>query len=77
MPRYEDMIEAEQYVVIYPNRAAAIRHHGGMPPGAGYPPPDDAVFSGRSSPAGFLALDAQRAADAVTKSATLSHATVS
>src|SRR5215472_16443163 len=44
MPRYEDMTEAEQYAVIYPDRAAAIRRHGGMPPGVGYPPPDDAVF---------------------------------
>ena len=45
MPRYEDMTEAEQYAVIYPDRAAAIRRHGGMPPEAKYPPPDDAVFT--------------------------------
>jgi hypothetical protein len=78
MPKYEDMTEAEQYAVIYPDRAAAIRRHGGMPPGAKYPPPDDAVFRDiitGNSPV-FLALDAQRAADAVTESATPSHATV-
>src|SRR5215472_11631610 len=72
MPRYEDMTEAEQYAVIYPDRAAAIRRHGGMPPGAKYPPPDDAVFREiitGNSPV-FLALDAERAAEAVTESAT-------
>jgi len=77
MPKYEDMTEAEQYAVIYPNRAAAIRRHRGMPPGAGYPPPDDAVFGEivtGNSPV-FLALDAQRAADAVTESGTPSHIT--
>jgi hypothetical protein len=78
MPRYEDMTEAEQYAVIYPDRAAAIRRHGGMPPGAGYPPPDDAVFreivTGNS--AVFVALDAEVAADAVAESATPSHVTV-
>ena len=77
LPKYEDMTEAEQYAVIYPNRAAAIRRHGGMPPGAGYPPPDDAVFGEivtGNSPV-FLALDAQRAADAVTESETPSHIT--
>jgi hypothetical protein len=77
MPKYEDMTEAEQYAVIYPDRAAAIRRHGGMPPGAGYPPPDDAVFrelvTGNS--AVFLALDAERAAGAVAESATPSQAT--
>ena len=60
------MTEAEQYAVIYPDRAAAIRRHGGMPPGAKYPPPDDAVFTeivtGNSLV--FRDLDAQRAADA-------------
>jgi hypothetical protein len=72
------MTEAEQYAVIYPDRAAAIRRHGGMPPGAGYPPPDNAVFGKLvtgNSPV-FLALDAERAAGVVTESATLSHATV-
>jgi hypothetical protein len=77
MPKYEDMTAAEQYAVIYPDRAAAIRRHGGMPPGAKYPPPDDAVFreivSG-DSPV-FLALDPERAADAVTESEILSHKT--
>jgi hypothetical protein len=78
MPKYEDMTEAEQYAVIYPNRAAAIRRHGGMPPGAEYPPPDDAMFREIVTGNGpvFLALDAQRAADAVTESETLSHITV-
>jgi hypothetical protein len=79
MPRYEDMTEAEQYAVIYPDRAAAIRRHGGMPPGAKYPPPDDAVFreivTGTSTV--FLALDAERAADSVAETAILSHVEVS
>jgi hypothetical protein len=68
MPRYEDMTEAEQYAVIYPDRAAAIRRHGGMPPGAKYPPPDDAVFRDIITGNGpvFLALDAEPVADAVT-----------
>src|SRR5271166_4684436 len=77
MPKYQDMTEAEQYAVIYPARAAAIRRHGGMPPGAKYPPPDDAVFreivTGNS--AVFRDLAAQRAADAVTESATASRET--
>jgi hypothetical protein len=63
--------------VIYPDRAAAIRRHGGMPPGAGYPPPDDAAFREiitGNSPV-FLDLDAQSAPDAVAKSATLSQTT--
>ncbi|HME25700.1 MAG TPA: hypothetical protein VKI44_30935, partial [Acetobacteraceae bacterium] len=29
MPKYQDMTEGEQYAVIYPDRAAAIRRHGG------------------------------------------------
>ena len=32
--------EAEQYALIYPNRAAEIRAHGGVPPTARYGPPD-------------------------------------
>jgi hypothetical protein len=77
MPKYQDMTEAEQYAVIYPDRAAAIRRHGGMPPGAKYPPPDDAVFRDivtGDSPV-FLALDAEPAVDAVTESVTLSRKT--
>jgi hypothetical protein len=79
MPRYEDMTTAEQYAVIYPDRAAAIRRHSGMPPGAKYPPPDDAVFRDIITGNGpvFPALDAEPAADAVTESATASHAAVS
>ena len=79
MPKYQDMTEAEQYAVIYPDRAAAIRRHGGMPPGAKYPPPDDAVFREivTSTSTVFLALDAERAADAVAESATQSHVEVS
>src|SRR5271165_5441998 len=77
MPKYEDMTEAEQYAVIYPDRAAAIRRHGGMPPGAKYPPPDDAVFTEivtGNSPV-FLALDAEHAAEAVAESEISSHTT--
>ena len=59
MPRYEEMIAAEQYAVIYPDRAVAIRRHGGMPPGAKFPPPDRDIIREivtGSSPV-FLALD--------------------
>jgi hypothetical protein len=73
------MTEAEQYAVIYPDRAAAIRRHGGMPPGAKYPPPDQHIIPDivTSSSAVFLALDAERAADSVAETAMLSHAEVS
>jgi hypothetical protein len=79
MPRYEDMTTAEQYAVIYPDRASAIRRHGGMPPAATFPPPDrdiiEEIATGDSLV--FLALDADRLAGDGTESATLSHATVS
>lgn len=42
-PKYEDMTPAEQYAVVYPDRAAAIRLHRGMPPGEKFPPPDPAI----------------------------------
>jgi hypothetical protein len=48
-----------------------------MPPGAKYPPPDDAVFRDiitGNSPV-FLALDAEPTVDVVTESVTLSHTT--
>jgi hypothetical protein len=61
-PTFKDMTEAEQYAVTRPGRAVAIRRCGGMPPGATFPPPDHAI----------IALDAEFAADAVTKSETLS-----
>ena len=32
--------EAEQYALLHPRRAAEIRYHGGLPPGATYGPPD-------------------------------------
>jgi hypothetical protein len=78
MPKYEDMTEAEQYAVLYPDRTAAIRQDHGMPPGAKFPPPDRAIISEivtSNSPV-FLALDAQCAADNVTESEKPSLATV-
>jgi len=77
-PKYEDMTEAEQYAVLYPDRATAIRRNRGMPPGAKFPPPDRAIISEivtSNSPA-FLALDARCAADDVTESETPSLETV-
>ena len=76
MPRYEDMTEAEQYAVIHPDRAAAIRHHGGMPPAATFPPPDRAIVReiATGDSAVLLALDAERAARHATETATPSHA---
>jgi hypothetical protein len=77
MPRYEDMTEAEQYAVIYPDRAAAIRRHGGMPPGTKYPPPDQHIIPDivTSNSTVFLALDAELTEDTVAEYATPSHAT--
>ena len=47
--------------MLYPDRAVAIRRHGGMPPNATFPPPQDdiihALVTGRT-PA-LLALDRQ------------------
>jgi hypothetical protein len=34
------LAEAEHYAILYPNRAAEIRAHGGVPPIARYGPPD-------------------------------------
>jgi hypothetical protein len=79
MPRYEDMTTAEQYAVIYPDRAAAIRRHGGMPSAAKYPPPERDIVGEivASDSLVFLALDADRPAGDGAESATQSHATVS
>jgi hypothetical protein len=78
MPRYEDMTTAEQYAVIYPDRAAAIRRHGGMPPAAKYPPPErdiiEEIATGDSLV--FLAFDAELATDDVSPDATQSHVAV-
>ncbi len=35
--------DEELYAILHPRRAAAIRRHGGMPPGASFAPPDDAL----------------------------------
>ena len=79
MPRYEDMTTAEQYAVIYPDRAAAIRRHGGMPPAATFPPPDrdiiEEIATGDSLV--FLGLDADRPPGDGTKPETVSHTMVS
>ena len=76
MPRYEEMTTAEQFAVIYPDRAAAIRRHGGMPPAATFPPPDRAIVReiATGDSAVLLALDAERAARHATETATPSHA---
>jgi hypothetical protein len=36
----EQMDPAEQYAVLYPQRAALIRAHGGLPPNANFGPPE-------------------------------------
>ena len=79
VPSYEEMTAAEQYAVIYPDRAAAIRRHGGMPPAAKFPPPDrDTVGEiATGSSLVFLALDADHPPGDATESATPSHTTVS
>ena len=38
--RYASYSEAEQYAINYPRRAAEIRAYGGVPPNAGYGPPE-------------------------------------
>jgi hypothetical protein len=58
-PTRDPTKEAEFYAAVYPDRAVAIRRHGGMPPNATFPPPEDdiihALVTGRT-PA-LLALD--------------------
>ena len=58
-PTRDPIKEAEFYAAIYARRAVAIRRHGGMPPNATFPPPEDdilhALVTGRT-PA-LLALD--------------------
>jgi hypothetical protein len=58
-PTRDPIKEAEFYAALYPARAVAIRRHGGMPPDASFPPPEDDIIhvlaTGRT-PA-LLALD--------------------
>ena len=58
-PTRDPIKEAEFYAAIYDRRAVAIRRHGGMPPNATFPPPEDDILhvlvTGRT-PA-LLALD--------------------
>ena len=62
-PPRDPIKEAEFYAALYPDRAVAIRRHGGMPSNATFPPPEDdiihALVTGRT-PA-LLALDRQPA----------------
>ena len=39
-PQPADLTEAEQYAAIYPERAARIRSHGGLPPHLDFGPPE-------------------------------------
>jgi hypothetical protein len=39
-PTFADLSEAEQYAVLYPDRAARIRAHGGLPPWVDFGPPE-------------------------------------
>ena len=41
---YEQMDEAERYAVLYPQRAAAIRAHRGLPPDCTFGPPEPALI---------------------------------
>jgi hypothetical protein len=43
-PAPDPVREAETYAIIYPDRAAAIRRAGGLPPGAGFAPPDEPII---------------------------------
>ena len=76
MPKFEDMSEAEQYAVIYPDRTIAIRRHGDWPPNATFPPPDRPIIKEivTSQSLVFRTLDRQAALDDDAKSATASHA---
>ena len=60
-PARDPLKEAEFYAALYPRRATEIRCHGGMPPNAGYPPPEDdilgALVNGRTD--ALFALDRQ------------------
>jgi hypothetical protein len=39
-PAFSDLSEAEQYALIYPDRAALIRANGGLPPRCDFGPPE-------------------------------------
>jgi hypothetical protein len=41
---FEQMDEAEQYAVLYPQRAAAIRAHRGLPPNCTFGPPEPVLI---------------------------------
>jgi hypothetical protein len=42
--RFEQMDEVEQYAVLYPQRAAVIRAHRGLPPKCTFGPPDPTLI---------------------------------
>jgi hypothetical protein len=42
-PQPADLTDAEQYAAVYPDRAARIRAHGGLPMRLDFGPPDPAV----------------------------------
>ena len=64
-PAFCDLSEAEQYAAIYPERAARIRAHGGLPVRLDFGPPEpeivDALVNGTSPM--LRALDLSVAAD--------------
>lgn len=51
-PRFSDLTDAEQYAAVYPDRAARIRAHGGLPMRLDFGPPApevvDALVNGTS-----------------------------
>ncbi len=63
-PKPDPLMEAEQYAVTYPRRAALIRRLGRVPDNVTFDPPEDylvrALVTGR--PPALLALDRQPAA---------------
>ncbi len=63
-PAFEALTEAEQYAVVYPERAALIRAHGGLPPRLDFGPPApalvEALVTGTSQR--LLALDQKQPA---------------
>jgi hypothetical protein len=65
-PAYETMTEAEQYAIIHPRRAAAIRAHGGLPPNCTFGAPDPAIVKAIVSGTSPIFRELDRAVAAVT-----------
>jgi hypothetical protein len=62
-PAYEQMEPAEQFAALYPQRAALIRAHGGLPPNIDFGPPDPDLVAAIVASTSTLMLNLVREAD--------------